>query len=426
MEENMMSSEKSEGLRQVDSEIANKLKRLEQVNSERVDKRKRLEEKLRQCPPYPQARDIWVFAPPKTMGLQWVILAQDEKKPGFLLTVPADANPMVGSADVELPKSALCSPLTLRCQYSVSIHKTNFDINGRVGILEKWHWYRALDKIKQIYKGKLRSSVLQQETDHDPDYKEWMGQVSNGRKVLLRYFRRRAFYNKLKERVKDFILRCKEHKVMAISAAVPAVFVLAVILYIYIFLPPKGLIDISYDKVIASTNSSVLQTVLQSSWKDVTPNIILLRFSEPSHSFSSAMQAFSAGLWKGKQDLLPSSPTPTDENWLKKDWSQTEWASYFKLGRWTVLLESVCQSIPQYEVPKGFWNEQQQIFDQLNKAFLERRGINDETEETDVEWVLSRFEEYIGPLLKQLPNEPQLYANLAEELKLMREGLVPQ
>jgi len=196
-----------------DSELpSTELKRLEQVNSERVDKRKRLEEKLRQRPSYPQARDIWVFAPKKTMGIQWVILAQDEKKPEFLLTVPADANPMVGSTDVELPKSALCSPLTLRCQYSVSIHKTDFDINGRVGILEKWHCYRALDKIKQISKGKLRSSVLQEETDHDPDYKEWMGQVSKGRKVLLRYFRRRAFYNKLKERVKDFIWWCKKHR----------------------------------------------------------------------------------------------------------------------------------------------------------------------------------------------------------------------
>jgi len=243
----MMSSEKSEGLRQVDSanKLSQKLKRLEQVNSERVNKRKNLEEKLRQRPAYPQARDIWVFAPKKTMGIQWVILAQDEKKPGFLLTVPADANPMVGSTDVELPKSALCSPLTLRCQYSVSIHKTDFDINGRVGILEKWHCYRALDKIKQISKGKLRSSVLQEETDHDPDYKEWMGQVSKGRKVLLRYLRRRAFYKKLKERVKNFILWCKEYQVMAISAA-SAVFVLPVILYLVILLsPPKGPMPLS-------------------------------------------------------------------------------------------------------------------------------------------------------------------------------------
>ena len=213
-----------------------------------------------------------------------------------------------------------------------------------------------------------------------------------------------------------------------IGRAFATVLVLPVVIALVFWLcsSPKGPIDISYDKVISS-NSSVLQTVLESSWKDVTADKFVLRFSGSSSSSSPAMQAFSAGLWRGKQDLLSLSSNLTDEKWLKKDWSKTQWASYFNLGRWTLLLESVCRSIPQYEVPKEFWNEQQQIFKQLNDEFLARKGLNDETEETELEWVLSIFEEYIGPPLKQLSNDnkPQLYANLAEELKLMREGLVP-
>lgn len=207
--------------------------------------------------------------------------------------------------------------------------------------------------------------------------------------------------------------------------AFAAVFVLAVSLYIVI-LPssPKGLIDISYDEVISSTNSSALRIAEWQS-SSVTSDISSRHFSESSN-FSLPMQAFNTGLWKGRQDLRPSPSTTMDENWLKKDWSKTEWASYFKLGRWTFLLESVCQSIFQYEVPEGFWEKQKTIFTQLNKEFLEQQGGNDDINDVALDWVLSSFEEEIRPLLEQLPNEPRLYAKLAEELKLMREGLTPE
>lgn len=132
----------------------------------------------------PQVGDIFVFKHPETLGIQWVVLRCDETNPQRVLIVPADDTPLVGSTDVELPKSALCSPLTLRCEYSLSIHQANLDMNLRVGILEERHQQRALDKLKQISEQKVRSSILQQETDDDLDYEEWMEQVYQAREVL--------------------------------------------------------------------------------------------------------------------------------------------------------------------------------------------------------------------------------------------------
>jgi hypothetical protein len=162
------------------------LEKLRQTGSEVAQKQASLKDEFSKRPNYPQAGDIFVFAYSETMGLQWVILHSDDTKSHhWLLTVPADGVPMVGSNDVELSKNALCSPLTLRCKQGLWIRDKDFDINLRVGILEKWDLQRALDKEKQISTGNLRSTLSQQQMDDDLDYEEWMEQVIQGREVLI-------------------------------------------------------------------------------------------------------------------------------------------------------------------------------------------------------------------------------------------------
>ena len=145
----------------------------------------------------------------------------------------------------------------------------------------------------------------------------------------------------------------------------------------------------------------------------------VLRFSEPATP-SLALQAFNAGLWKGRQSLLSSFSKVMDKNWV-----ETEWVTYYELGRWTLLLESVCRSIPQYIVPNGFWDQQKDIFNKLNHDILARKEKSDDLESVTIKWVFSQFDS-IGLLLDQLPNdnEQQLYAQLASKLKFMRDGLV--
>jgi hypothetical protein len=161
------------------------LEKLRQKGSKVAQKQASLKDELSKRPNFLQAGDIFVFAYSETMGLQWVILHSDDKKSQWLLTVPADGVPMVGSNDVELSKNALCSPLTLRCKQGLWIRANDFDINLRVGIIEKWDWQRALDKEKKISTGNLRSTLSQQQMDDDLDYEEWMEQVIQGREILI-------------------------------------------------------------------------------------------------------------------------------------------------------------------------------------------------------------------------------------------------
>jgi hypothetical protein len=134
--------------------------------------------KLSQLPKIPQAGDIFRIDNHKTIELlQWVLLYSQSKQ---WFIVPADDNPMTGSTDIAISEKALCGPLTLRCGQGIWISETNLDLNLRVGILENWHLYRAIDKVK----GKVQSTAWQRETEADPEYEEWMEQVIQERKSL--------------------------------------------------------------------------------------------------------------------------------------------------------------------------------------------------------------------------------------------------
>jgi hypothetical protein len=72
----------------------------------------------------------------------------------------------------------------LRCGQGIWISETNLDLNLRVGILENWHLYRAIDKVKQVFEDQIQSTAWQRETEADPEYEEWMEQVSQEREAL--------------------------------------------------------------------------------------------------------------------------------------------------------------------------------------------------------------------------------------------------
>jgi hypothetical protein len=162
----------------------NRLNDLQQLAAKIEAKENLLADKLRQLPKSPQEGDIFIFEQGDKLGLEWVVLFPHHKNEQLLLTVPADDNPMAGSTDITISEDALCGPLTLRCSQGMWIHKTDFDMESRVGILENWHWQRALNKTKQIFENNLQSTAWQREKDADPEYKEWMTLVSQDHEAL--------------------------------------------------------------------------------------------------------------------------------------------------------------------------------------------------------------------------------------------------
>jgi len=381
---------------------SNSLEKFGQLSAEIANKQGRLDKEFAKRPPSPQAGDIFIFKNPQTMGFQWVILGADNSQ--YLSMLPADNNPLVGSNDLGVSDRALSGPLTLRCGYQFRINKNKFQKNClRVGILENWDLQSATDKIQEIADSSVRSTVLQQETDSDPDYEEWIKQVKQGVDALT-VQNPPPIKIGFKQTIKDLASSIENFfSFFTQPAWAFAVFLVFAVIFVW---PPKNLIDSSYQTIYAMQTSSPKNqlSLVEISSEEPTN---LLGFS-PIPQASPAVNAFTAGFWTGKETLQGETLT-------KNTWLDTQWESYFELGRWTFLLESVCKSLPEYRIPQGFWEQQQDIFKQMNGDFSGRGDEN---------WVRDKLKE-IGALLEQLPNQPQLYAKLADKLKSMRQGLTP-
>jgi hypothetical protein len=148
-------------------------KKLYDIDADIADKQNLIDIELADHPFDPQPGDIFLFEDVDVMGLQWVVLNVDD----FILTVPADDNPMLGGFDLQLPDEALSSPLNLRCKYHVLIPKDKFNLDLRVGIVEPEYCFQALDIISNF------SDNLKNEIDDDLYYQEWMEEIA--REILI-------------------------------------------------------------------------------------------------------------------------------------------------------------------------------------------------------------------------------------------------
>jgi hypothetical protein len=98
-------------------------------------------------------------------------------------------------------------------------------------------------------------------------------------------------------------------------------------------------------------------------------------------SISPPSRAFGAGLWAGRQALvqkeefpsLPGAFRPTSQGKdaiRGNEWSKTPYAPYFYMGRWGLLVRSVCLSGAQ--LPPAFWEQQRRISRRMQEDFRNR------------------------------------------------------
>ena len=306
------------------------IEKFNKISAEIADQHKRLK-----CPKFPQVGDIVVFANPKTLGFQWVVIKKDSKN---LLMLPADNNPLAGSNDIN------SDFLTLRCGHKLLIHKDKLKKCERVGILDNWDLQYALDT-------EVRSSALQQETDYDPEYQAWMEQVQDAVKAISKV----SFLERMKQKVINWIT-VPPYQSLVFAASL----VLAVI--IYFIQPPETPIDIAYKAIETNKTYETEQKLnkLRFRWEKSTGNVY--GFSSNSQD-SKAAKAFGAGLLFSRESLLNKTS--------KDHWLNTEWKSYFNLGRWTVLLWIASQQ----DMPEEFWKQQRDILSQFKAEFKERKVL---------------------------------------------------
>lgn len=426
---------------------------LPQFVIELTQKRQLLQDKLSQRAKTPQEGDIFMFSSAKTvMELVWVVLRRDDDDPKRLFIVAADINPKIGSTDIALSKKALCNPLSLRCGQNLWIDASQLTISSRIGIVEEWDRKRAIDKVKQLTENQIRSSVLQQETDCDPEYQEWMTKVSEERNTLATLLAARPA-SKIWQILSATVQRLKimfanswpaslNEKLEAIKTprnfgwtivGATVTLVLVLMIVIPVSTPPNQfLIEQGYQTILSSRQLPQIQQTVQPQFSPWVNTEAYLSFAPPSKP-SEAMRAFSAGVWVGSQQLfssLPNQVSQVTQEWLTKDWSNTPWVTYFKLGQWTLLMETVALSVSksQDNLSHQFWKRQQLVFQGFQENLeLRKQAAATNSDQIELDWILSRFKR-IAPLLDQLPTPDHLenYGQLAKGLKSMREGVVPR
>ncbi len=142
-----------------------------------LERSARLEEELqaRQGEP-PAPGDLFVLRATADLPVEWALLERGSG--GKLLAVLADAGPPAGTNDVEVPADAPGGPLSLRCQLSLQLDAALFKPELRSGVIAQETVAEALQRVRQIESGALEGSPLAEEVDADPEYQDWVRDVS--------------------------------------------------------------------------------------------------------------------------------------------------------------------------------------------------------------------------------------------------------
>jgi hypothetical protein len=237
----------------------------------------------------------------------------------------------------------------------------------------------------------------------------------------------KVFYHKLKKTGGTLIPQWISGKTLTrkVGWATAAILVLIISwIFMPLLLTHKNRIDTTYQMVLADKQIAMEAglRVLAFHWEQPPANIK----GTPTLPLSSAATAFGAGLLTGREMLLGHSdvalsprflPSTPENNWLK-----TQWADYFELGRWTLLLWTVSQSQDKKR-HKTFWDEQRAILAQLQAAFAARQATDNEAKQ-----IVSNLE-LIKTYLEKLPagNESEIYEEFGFHLKKMMDfPLVPR
>ena len=115
---------------------------------------------------------------PETAGhpVEWAVLGRDPAHPGQVLVIPADTNTKAGTADVEA--TGYVSPLTLRCAFGVWIPEARAAAAPRAeGSLSPEDVSAAKHLWEATERGEPVGSLLAEEVDADPDYRDWIEDV---------------------------------------------------------------------------------------------------------------------------------------------------------------------------------------------------------------------------------------------------------
>ncbi|MGH8615485.1 MAG: hypothetical protein ACREYF_26555 [Gammaproteobacteria bacterium] len=198
---------------------------------------------------------------------------------------------------------------------------------------------------------------------------------------------------------------------IAVPVAVSVVVVFALVLWWPRSPDLNAELDLAYAK-LRSEHAAFAQASLPLPWEGAA-----LGFSESQAS--TPRRAFGAGLWTGKhafsgtnKEALPEFLTPPGA----LTWPETEWAEYYALGRWMMLVWTLAASEPN----KGDWREQAAIGQRLHSE-LSKQGARPEGQRPTA--ALERLQAQLAALQREANARHR--AELRRSLEIAMQQLAP-
>lgn len=153
-----------------------------------IQKLARTQKRIDQSDDCPHPGDLYAFRETAVEGIEWVAILQNREDVDLWFTVPFDQNPMVGTWDVEVSSFSDSGPGTLRCGRGIWIHAKDLVLTDRSGFLETHDVEHARARLAAMV-GEDVPVTFQPHVDDDPDYQEWLDELSRAAERLQSRFR---------------------------------------------------------------------------------------------------------------------------------------------------------------------------------------------------------------------------------------------
>ena len=132
----------------------------------------------------PAPGDLYVFDAGEDVGLQWLVVRFHPDDPKMLLLAPADDFPLTGTPDLSLPHEVLGRPITIRCGETDWFPATFCSPRLRSGTVPDAALGLVRRRLAEFARGRA-TATPNASVDLDPEYEEWIDEVSHARLSLL-------------------------------------------------------------------------------------------------------------------------------------------------------------------------------------------------------------------------------------------------
>ncbi len=126
----------------------------------------------------PASGSLFVLDLPIEVPVLWCLVSAHPSDSKLWFTVPGDEMYLIGQKDVEVPRTNMGRCIRLRCGSGTWIHEDDLLAGNQIDALDLIYVEQVADRLARWANDDLPELELLVETESDPDYVDWMEELS--------------------------------------------------------------------------------------------------------------------------------------------------------------------------------------------------------------------------------------------------------